>query len=1004
MATNPIKKSDIAVKDVASNLIKGLKESRKLTDELTKSIALLGKEIQENIKIKKKEPDTIKKAKELNKVMEQAEVVVSSLNRAKAERIAIDKKILAAETKLKAANSDRIQQLVELQVQLQEQNRANKLTIQENAKIVGAYKAQSTRLIRLRRDYKNLAVQNKENTLEARNLLDEITKLDKKLKDVDDTVGQNQRSVGNYKKALEGLNSTLAKLGILTAVIKGFELLGNVFGDTREGAVDMQIAIAEVSERIKVFVANIIKAIPAVFEVFSALGSVFSSLSIRAEIAFLKIQEALSGLPGVGIDADEVGKKIKNLNKELDELSKTSVGDAIADAAGKIADAFDDTIQTGQRAVEAQRDFLNLQLRTRISIEQQEKALAGLAEKRQILQDISDDDTIGFVTRAKAVQKAQKAAEEFAKLENRLAVTKERLTIEAVKQDLRRANVLSETRLAEITTGEQLQRILLDTDKAKKVSDANDEAFTAAFVERRDKQVEAESFRRDQEEKFRKTERDAFEQELDILEEFTEKRVAFNEQIINSDSASLKERQAALAENQKLENELFNESIRLILEQGRVSIDTLEKTIDLRTDLTKKEKEEEKALLEKRKALLTNAAIQEILNEQDAQEAFNLIRKLDLGEIEEKRLKETLKIKQDIAQTNKDTLKAEEAAALKTKELNEDILLQEQFLAGEIENLADEQLENTKKDLKERISLLKQDSIERLELQKELNDLLIEQEKERQEEEEALRQEQLDSIRDFLSNIADATLSELDKINKARIDALNAEINEAEDSVKEQQRIAAAGGEAIVGEEKARLAKLRLERKRELEEQALLERRIALAQNFVNALASYSKEDPKTAFAKASFETFAGQKFAQLIAGFAEGGYTGDGGKYEVAGAVHKGENVNTAEQVNRYGMKGWSAKDFDKKVQDGHFNQYSNLELSPSHFKQLQVHDMMQPSAVNLTPMITEQKKATATIKKAIEDNKSTYTSGLNKMGEFVERETYRHVTRIITNKKPRL
>jgi lambda family phage tail tape measure protein len=41
---------------------------------------------------------------------------------------------------------------------------------------------------------------------------------------------------------------------------------------------------------------------------------------------------------------------------------------------------------------------------------------------------------------------------------------------------------------------------------------------------------------------------------------------------------------------------------------------------------------------------------------------------------------------------------------------------------------------------------------------------------------------------------------------------------------------------------------------------------------------------------------------AQTIAGFANGGYTGHGGKYEPAGVVHKGEGVLTQEEVKALG------------------------------------------------------------------------------------------------------
>jgi hypothetical protein len=43
---------------------------------------------------------------------------------------------------------------------------------------------------------------------------------------------------------------------------------------------------------------------------------------------------------------------------------------------------------------------------------------------------------------------------------------------------------------------------------------------------------------------------------------------------------------------------------------------------------------------------------------------------------------------------------------------------------------------------------------------------------------------------------------------------------------------------------------------------------------------------------------------AANAAGFAEGGYTGRGGKYEVAGDVHKGEYVMDSEKTKQYGLE----------------------------------------------------------------------------------------------------
>jgi len=50
----------------------------------------------------------------------------------------------------------------------------------------------------MRKQYKDLALSQKESTKEGKELLANITKLDTKLKAVDATVGQHQRNVGNY--------------------------------------------------------------------------------------------------------------------------------------------------------------------------------------------------------------------------------------------------------------------------------------------------------------------------------------------------------------------------------------------------------------------------------------------------------------------------------------------------------------------------------------------------------------------------------------------------------------------------------------------------------------------------------------------------------------------------------------------------------------------------------------------------------------------------------------
>ena len=58
---------------------------------------------------------------------------------------------------------------------------------------------------------------------------------------------------------------------------------------------------------------------------------------------------------------------------------------------------------------------------------------------------------------------------------------------------------------------------------------------------------------------------------------------------------------------------------------------------------------------------------------------------------------------------------------------------------------------------------------------------------------------------------------------------------------------------------------------------------------------------------------------AANAAGFADGGYTGDGRKYEEAGVVHKGEYVMPKEMVRDYNLRGVNVSDMDDHLRE-HF------------------------------------------------------------------------------------
>lgn len=78
-----------------------------------------------------------------------------------------------------------------------------------------------------------------------------------------------------------------------------------------------------------------------------------------------------------------------------------------------------------------------------------------------------------------------------------------------------------------------------------------------------------------------------------------------------------------------------------------------------------------------------------------------------------------------------------------------------------------------------------------------------------------------------------------------------------------------------------------------------------MVDNFKNAIASIIAERAATRIVDSLLGGAAGGTgfFSSLFKGFAEGGYTGPGGKYQPAGVVHAGEYVFSAQAVRRLGL-----------------------------------------------------------------------------------------------------
>lgn len=105
------------------------------------------------------------------------------------------------------------------------QDDVNKSFLPEKA--VGAYDALAAKLNKLRKEFKNAALDGSKTTDELDKMQKEIRKLDKTLKSVDGQVGQFQRNVGNYPKTFQRVTRSLQ------GVIPGFEAFANELKDSQ---------------------------------------------------------------------------------------------------------------------------------------------------------------------------------------------------------------------------------------------------------------------------------------------------------------------------------------------------------------------------------------------------------------------------------------------------------------------------------------------------------------------------------------------------------------------------------------------------------------------------------------------------------------------------------------------------------------------------------------------------------------------------------------------------
>jgi tape measure domain-containing protein len=163
-------------------------------------------------------------------------------------------------------------------------------------------------------------------------------------------------------------------------------------------------------------------------------------------------------------------------------------------------------------------------------------------------------------------------------------------------------------------------------------------------------------------------------------------------------------------------------------------------------------------------------------------------------------------------------------------------------------------------------------------------------------------------IEDSLNELIDATLSATKQFIESQITQSDAAIEAQQRRVDAARDIAEQGNSELLELEQKRLDDLTKQRQRYVQaQQALTLIEIAANSALAVAKAAAAGNGVATALTVAAAVVALAAGFAQAraqaqaAASFATGGYTGDGGKYQPAGIVHKGEFVITKEKTQKF-------------------------------------------------------------------------------------------------------
>ena len=372
-----------------------------------------------------------------------------------------------------------------------------------------------------------------------------LSRMRKQVKSTDKELSDLDKSTRNAESSIDKLKSTLKKVGAVALGLKLLEGLKESFQANSTSAAVFDKVLGAIAATASVTLNTFVSAIPAFIGLLSSLFAQFQKGALEVKL----FAEELKNTFGTGDKKriKELEDSIASLNKEIennkgyDDLKKAFKGyfDDVEKAI-KASNALVDATQKSRLAVIALNNTLSQEADSIASLSDDVKAITkdseSLLEAEARLEEQSESNVVALQDRAKATK-------ELAII--RAAISDQNVQIAKEERDL----ALQRVRLTEIGSKDGAKNL-----EAREQLAQAERALTDAQVQATKDRVMSEREARD-------IETDLIERNLDFIIDDAEARINANKRIADDETQTFAKRRALTAENRRLGEKSFRDSI-----------------------------------------------------------------------------------------------------------------------------------------------------------------------------------------------------------------------------------------------------------------------------------------------------------------------------------------------------------------------------------------------------------------------------------------------------------